>query len=485
MGYRRLIYFISLLLFPLGFLYAEPEKTLNLTLKDAINICLTNNQDIQISSRELTNAMLSESQAFWNLFIPTINLKGSVTILDPSTVEKGKIETTILKIKTNIIVTNIPPYGPTVITNYSFETEKIESQTVFPDNYSIGIEVSKPIFMGGTLYHQYLLQQKQLKIKQLEYKSKVNQIMLNLKTLFYNILLVQDTLNTTLAYQKRLEENLRITEREYRAGIKSYYDLLRAQVDLKNNIPQIENLSNTLITLKENLKLLLNLPKDVQINIVGTLDKDAESLNISNISLELLEKKVLENNIDLKLASLGVDVSEIAEKMNLGQFFPQVVAFFNYKWDYKKVSNSYTDNTRDFVPSWTLGVSINIPISSLIPVSKEFYNYKKSLIDKEKTELQVDKLRDYLLYQVKQEFLNLMVNERIIDTQVDNVKQAEEGLKIIRERYRNGMASNLDLQDAEVAYLRAKSNLSQAIYNYLISINRLKLLMDEILEVER
>jgi outer membrane protein TolC len=56
---------------------------------------------------------------------------------------------------------------------------------------------------------------------------------------------------------------------------------------------------------------------------------------------------------------------------------------------------------------------------------------------------------------------------RRIEVQGQTVATAELGYRITRDRWKQGIASRLDVSDAELLLTQAKSNYLQAVYDYL------------------
>jgi outer membrane protein TolC len=49
------------------------------------------------------------------------------------------------------------------------------------------------------------------------------------------------------------------------------------------------------------------------------------------------------------------------------------------------------------------------------------------------------------------------------------VAQAEEGLRIVRNRYENGLYTIVNLLDAETAFQQARNNYLGALHDYMVS----------------
>ena len=75
--------------------------------------------------------------------------------------------------------------------------------------------------------------------------------------------------------------------------------------------------------------------------------------------------------------------------------------------------------------------------------------------NKEKTELEI-----------YQSALNLQTANELLASQKENLKQAEETLRLAKVRYENGLFTQIDLFDAENAWSNAKLIYLQAIYNH-------------------
>ena len=73
---------------------------------------------------------------------------------------------------------------------------------------------------------------------------------------------------------------------------------------------------------------------------------------------------------------------------------------------------------------------------------------------------------DAVMLHVRQSYLNLREAEKRIQTTQVAVAKAEEDFHIAQVRYMAGVGTNTDVLDAEVALTNAKTNYSQALYDY-------------------
>ena len=71
--------------------------------------------------------------------------------------------------------------------------------------------------------------------------------------------------------------------------------------------------------------------------------------------------------------------------------------------------------------------------------------------------------------------LELKAARERVSVAIDSVKQAEEGFRIVKNRYNEGMTTTVDLLATETALKKTKFGLRQAIYDYKVGEARLKL----------
>ncbi len=83
-------------------------------------------------------------------------------------------------------------------------------------------------------------------------------------------------------------------------------------------------------------------------------------------------------------------------------------------------------------------------------------------------------IKDGVTLEVTQNYLNLKKSEERMTVSEQNVGQAEENYRVTDDKFKNGLALNSDLLDAEVALLQAKTNYIQSIVDYELAQAQLK-----------
>jgi outer membrane protein TolC len=83
-------------------------------------------------------------------------------------------------------------------------------------------------------------------------------------------------------------------------------------------------------------------------------------------------------------------------------------------------------------------------------------------------------MKDAVAVEVRQCWLNLRKSREKIPVGRASVAQAEENLRVTTERFKEGVALNADVLDAEVTLLQARTNLTQSLVDMELARARLE-----------
>ena len=83
-------------------------------------------------------------------------------------------------------------------------------------------------------------------------------------------------------------------------------------------------------------------------------------------------------------------------------------------------------------------------------------------------------LTDLVRYEVQEAVLNLRQAKESLLSQEKNVEQAQEAVRIAELNYAEGLATNLDVSSVQVALSQARTNFSQAQFDYAVALAQLE-----------
>jgi len=231
-------------------------------------------------------------------------------------------------------------------------------------------------------------------------------------------------------------------------------------VQVRSLRPNVVSARNGVDLAKLQLKVLLGLDKDTEIEIEGNL-KDYES-DMSDRSA-IAGSLSLANNSDLKQLDLNSDMLKHNLKLQEANFKPTIGA--QYSYSYMTMNDNYKFFKYDWIPYSSVALSVSIPL------------FKASNFPKmRKAKIQMAQLRETrvnaerMLYMQISAYLNSMSasSEQLISNK-EGVLQAEKGRLIAQKRYEVGKGTILELNDSEVALTQTQLVYNQSIYDYIIA----------------
>ncbi len=451
MKYKELFLTIILIFF---FTYSSLAMTLN--LKMALDVGLNNNQELKIAIEKLKAAESSVAMARSSYF-PAIEVKGTYTYM-------GVIpQADMSAMGYSPLPTPTDPYQHT----HTFESFKIDMAR--QNNYEASASLTQPIFMWGKLSSSYQVAKIAFQIEEQNYKMTRLKVINDIKSAFYKYLLDKEKVKLREENYNQLNENVKISEVNYKSGIITKYYLMAVSIQLANLEPMVLQAQNDAIISKENLKNILNLVND-------DFDVDGDfKYGIADYHLDQLQEMVLKDNPSLKILILQKDSMDKLISLSRSANKPSLVGILNYKYSYiPSDAKTFGGNNAS---SWNAVLALSIPVSEWFPWSKTMNDIDKSKANYEQMVLAYEQMKDSILLQLKQVFLNLNKEYKLIQSQKQNVDNAKETYAFRQKQYKNGLIKYTELLTAQVALTDAETNYLQAIYNYILAKTNLDKLL--------
>jgi outer membrane protein TolC len=271
-------------------------------------------------------------------------------------------------------------------------------------------------------------------------------------------------INLLEANQKRLDSLLNDTRVMYENGFAEKIDVNRTQVEYNNVNTQLSNANKLLTISRQLLKYQMGMTVTENIEIVEKL---------RNMEFHIDELFGLEasynRRIDYSVLETKLALAYLNMKNNKVQYIPNIdlVLGWGMNAGVAKLDNLWKFGEKTIWPSYQVaGLAMYIPIFDGL--------YKSKIIQQNKLQIQ------QLGYQKKmlENTINLQVDEKRmtvqssldqLDNQKENMKLAEEVYNTARIKYQEGVGSNLEVIEADNAYVLAQTNYYNALYDALLS----------------
>ncbi|HDZ41448.1 MAG TPA: TolC family protein [Bacteroidetes bacterium] len=419
----------------------EADTVLTLSLQEAQEYAVEHNKMIKASRYDVQAAEMSK----WELIsngLPRVDGSGSLN-------DNLKLMTTLLP--GEIIGQpgeKIPvQFGTKYNSSYGFQA----TQMIFNAPYFVGIQTVK---LAEKMSRQSLE------------KSEID-IREQVINTYYLILISQESLDILNGTSENLREVYQSTKSMKEAGMVE-------ETDVDQMLSNVRGLETNIRSMERNLEFSYNMLR-FQLGVDMTAEIELTTglqdlLTEAGIESLMESDFNLSQHIDFRLTESQVQMQELTLKNEKASILPSFSAF--YSWN----KNGMGDKLNDlrWFPYSMLGFQVSVPIFAS---GQRYSRIKKAQIDLEKARTNKSLVSDQLKLQEKQLRFNLINARDQYDTQKENVEVACRVYQSVENKYRQGVASSLDLTQAHNNYLQAENNYVSALMDLL----QTKLALDKLL----
>ena len=279
------------------------------------------------------------------------------------------------------------------------------------------------------------------------------------KQAFYGVLLAKEAFNVYKSVYENALDNFKQTEMRYNVQKASELEYQRAKATVQNAIPNVYDSENSVILGLWQLKAVMGIDLDTEIDIAGSLNDYSE-----HMFRDMYEgsEMTLEGNSTLR--QLAIQAEELANAVKLQQYASLPSLGLSFSYSMNAMTNDFKFSEYQWSPYSAVGLSLQIPIfaggkrSNAVRQAQTQYNQMK--VQQENTERQLKiAIRQYLS-QMETSTKNYYAAEAGVET-------ALKAFDIAQKTYNLGKSTITELNDARLALTQAQLGQSQAIYNFV------------------
>ena len=457
------------LLLLVGPLTSNSQEIIRLSKQEALKMATQYNTDILNSEldRKIAQKKIWETTAsglpqlnakgnYQHTFkVPTVSFGGGMELsttnipYDPIT-NTGTISGVTLQSGENIYMNATPgaeiELGAPNYTTFDFTV----SQLIFSGSYIVGLQASKVYFSFSEHNAE------KIKLDVIESVSNT-----------YNVIqLAEESEKILIQNLENINKTLYEISEMNKQGFVEKTDVDQLELSantVRNAINQVQ--SNIRITYRL-LKIQLGIGDSLDVKVTDPI----ESNDLLNIAITALvnEPFVLEQNVDYKLIQISEKSAELQLNLAKSSYLPTISAFYNH-------TEKINAPAFDFAPKDIMGVTMNIPLFSS--------GQRSSVVSQRKMDL--DKaintrkfVSGSLLMQATQYQDDLKVKLENYQNQLKNKQLSDEIYQRTLEKYKQGIASSMDLMNSQNQYLTNLTSYYQSIYDLQSSKTKLEKLFN-------
>lgn len=394
-----------------------------LTLERAIEIALANHPSVFAGKGAVDVNRARKGQAE-SAYYPQIDANTGYTRFQPSTISTG---TTTVGIR------------------------RIQESNSF-EQYNASISARQTIFDFGRTWTNVNIQKLNIEASQADLANTEEQVILNVKQAYYNLLRAKRNRVVAEETIKQFEQHLGQAKAFYEVGTKPKFDVTKAEVDLSTaRLSQI-SAENAVRIARVSLNNAMGVPDAPEYAIEDKLTFEKYQMTVD----EAMEKAYA-NRPELKSILAKKKASEEAIALARKGYYPVLTGNADWTWAGERFANG---------DGWSAGVGLSIPIFSGFLTRNQVSEAKANLVILTAGE---ESLRQTVLLEVQQNLLNLREAEERIGTAELAERQALENYEIATGRYAAGVGNPIEVTDAEVALANAKTSYIQALYDFKVA----------------
>ncbi|NDV60492.1 TolC family protein [Bacteroides sp. 519] len=455
----------------------ETKTTLNLSLDQALQIALSENPTIIVAGQEIEKKQYAKKGVVAQLF-PQISASAGYT----RTIKKqvmymgggsgGGMASMIMEPLAKIINPLYEELGLTPDWGSGEETEASSGDGGFEvglaNNWSGGFNLSLPIF-APTLYKSISLSGLDVELAVEQSRASKQDLKNQVTKAYYQLLLAQDSYEVLQQSYKQAEDNYNIVNNSFQQGLVSEYDKIRAEVQVRNLNPSLLQAKNAVQLTKLQLKVLIGMDSDTDLNIVGRLSDYEDNMYVDYMKIDTT---LVLNNSSLKQLDIQKEMLLKTYQMNKAEYLPTVSASAMLQWIAMNEDFKFKDYK--WSPYSTVGVTVSIPIFT---GGARSHKIKQTKIQMQQVDWNRINLQRSLNMQAESYMNNMQVSVEQLASNKENVNQALKGRTIAQKRYEVGKGTILELNDSELALTQSKLTYTQAIYDFLVAKSDLDLVL--------
>ncbi|MDW7679550.1 MAG: TolC family protein, partial [bacterium] len=330
------------------------------------------------------------------------------------------------------------------------------------DNYGATLSLQQPIFTGGKIKNAFNIAQISSRVAESDYQKSKSDLILNVEKSYWTVIQIQEFAKVAQEAVDLMQAHLQDLDNMYQVGMVTNNDLLLAKVQLSNARLNLIKANNGVKMAKTGFCSVIGIPLTTDVVLSDTLNYQPLAgvdlrQSIQNALINRPEKQTM--NLNIKMAKKGVSITKAG-------YYPNIFVVGNY--NYKRPDREYNP---DFYTSWNISLLAQLNLFDWGESSLKVQEARNRLVQLQQVDRQ---LEDGINLEVTQSFLALNEAKEKIEATKINVEQAKENYRVTDEKFKQGLATNTELLDANILLTKAKTDYISAKIDYKIATASLR-----------
>ena len=445
------------------------ESPVVITLEQALEIALGENISVKVADLEIKRTEYAKKGAYASLF-PQIDLTGSY---------QRTIKKQVMYMDFDMSSLTGGATGPGADAGAGAEGESAgsESSSSSSSTSGGGLEVGRLNTLNAGVNAAMPIINAQLwqslKISGLDVELAVEKarasrldMVTQVKNAYFAILFAKEAFNVYKEVYENAVKNLEEAQIKFAAEKVSEFEVIRAKTSVANAIPNVYNAESSLILALWQLKAVLGVDLDLNLDVAGKLNDYSEHMFYD---IHQHDEISLDRNSTMK--QLAIQAEQLAENIKIQKYanIPTLSLAFNFAMT--SMANDVKFNEFKWTPFSYAALSLNIPIFA---GGKRYQAIRQSKNQYQQMQLQQLNTERQLKISIRQSLNTMEMNMKSYYAAQDAVAAAQKAYDIASASYKVGRGTLLELNDAQLALTQAQLSESQAVYNFVVAKSQLE-----------
>lgn len=419
---------------------AYTQTALPLTVEKALALALENSKSLHASLMRMNYADAKSAETN-TARLPAVKFAGAYTRLS-----------------------DVPPF--TVALPPALGGNTFTLSPTIQNNYVLKASVEQPLFTGFRLSAASNAAEYAARAAGEDYANDKSALIYNVRSAYWTLYKALEFKTVVDENVEQVKAHLKDVEIMMEQGLATTNDLLKVRVQLSDaQLRQIETNNNVRLAMIS-LNNVLGIPLETPLVLESSVTS-VEAAGTTDVNA--LVQRAFENRPDLRAMELRVRAADEGITAAKGNWWPQIFLSANYY--YSRPNQRVQPVTDSFKDTWDVSVGVSLDV----------WNWGKTLHQTDQASAQYEEakdlfrqMKDAIVLDITQSYLSMTQARERTEVARIGVQQAQESFRVTSTRFKEGLAQNSDLLDAEVALLQAKTNYTQALVDYELARARLQ-----------
>jgi len=341
------------------------------------------------------------------------------------------------------------------------------TRTLFPNlpnSYRLHAGASLPLYTGGRVESTIAAADRQREAAALDRSGAVNDLLLETQTAYWGLVTARESERVLRESVTSFEAHLKDARNRFEVGTAASNEVLSVQVERDRAELARLQAENAALVVNESLIRLVGLPP-------GSLVEPAEPLAApppTASDTEALVAAALDARPEVRALAARAQAARAVVEIQRSASRPQANLALGY--DYANPNPRIFPQTDSFRGTWSAGVTVAI---RAFDGGRTAAAAAQAAAQADALDRQLEDLKSRLRLEVTSRTLDLRTAQAGLILAGRSLEAARENLRVVRDRYQEGVVSSSELLDAETLLLRAGLDQTSAATQLRVALANL------------